>query len=69
VGGSPPFEEVALTLVEAGDSAALGTYLATKLQVQGRGGGVEGLACVRHAELATHRHEPAPCLYRVEQSR
>ncbi|KAI8463559.1 MAG: hypothetical protein J3K34DRAFT_462375 [Monoraphidium minutum] len=33
VGGRPPFEEVALRLVEAGEPNALATFLSTKLQV------------------------------------
>eukprot|EP00882_Tetradesmus_deserticola_P021379 GHRQ01023150.1.p1 GENE.GHRQ01023150.1~~GHRQ01023150.1.p1 ORF type:complete len:206 (+),score=125.47 GHRQ01023150.1:766-1383(+) len=35
VGGKPPFEELALLLVEAGDPAALQIFLNTKLQVLG----------------------------------
>jgi hypothetical protein len=33
VGGKPPFEELALLLVEAGDPEALQIFLNTKLQV------------------------------------
>lgn len=33
MGGRPPFEEVALQLVEAGDPDALAIFLKTKLQV------------------------------------
>lgn len=36
VGGRPPFEEIALKLVEAGDPDALAVFLKTKLQVLGR---------------------------------
>lgn len=38
VGGKPPFEELALLLVEAGDPEALQIFLNTKLQVR----------CLRH---------------------
>lgn len=38
VGGSPPFEDVALSLVEAGDPEALQLFLQTKLQVCGCAG-------------------------------
>lgn len=35
VGGRPPFEEIALQLVDAGDPDALAMFLKTKLQVRG----------------------------------
>jgi hypothetical protein len=41
VGGKPPFEELALLLVEAGDPEALQIFLNTKLQVRMGGNIVE----------------------------
>lgn len=58
VSGKPPFEELALALVESGEPEGLQAFLQTKLQVRARGRQL--LACLRRHPCAACRACVAP---------